>query len=286
MTPTEWRDAGHTFVWRGLRVFYRDEGSGPPLLLLHGFPTSSWDRSKIWLQLAGRYRVIALDYGGFGFSDKPAAGPYSIFAYADQTEALLDRLGIGRAHVLAHDLGDTVAQELLARDRERPEPRYPSAAFLNGGVLPELHRPRPAQKILNSPIGIALARITNRRMFERGLAEVFGPHTKPTTAELDGFWQCASFADGVRNYHRIIQYIGERMLYRERWVAPILDGRVATCFINGHRDPVSGKHVVDRLRVLRPDAEIYDLPDIGHYPQSEAPEAVLRGYMTFREARA
>ncbi|HMG51998.1 MAG TPA: alpha/beta fold hydrolase, partial [Kofleriaceae bacterium] len=88
--------------------------------MLHGFPTSSWDWRHVWDELARSYRVIALDYLGFGFSDKPSQGPYSVFAYADQAESVLARLGaVAHVHVLAHDLGDTVAQELLARDRER-----------------------------------------------------------------------------------------------------------------------------------------------------------------------
>ena len=265
-------------------MFYRDAGRGEPVLLLHGFPTSSWDWAHVWDELAATYRVIALDYVGFGFSTKPAAGPYSIFAYADQAEALLARLGIDRVHLLAHDLGDTVAQELLARDHERGANGIGSMAFLNGGIFPELHRARPTQKLLNSPIGFAVARLTNQRMFERGLAEVFGADTKPSSDELAGFWECAR--DGVRNYHRIIEYIDERLLYRDRWVRPILKPDVPMCFINGHSDPVSGKHVVDRLRELVPAAEIYDLPAIGHYPQVEAPRAVLDAYATFRALRA
>jgi pimeloyl-ACP methyl ester carboxylesterase len=210
-----------------------------------------------------------------------------VFAYADQSEALLARLGIARAHVLAHDLGDSVAQELLARDRERRGGRdgfaeLGSVCLLNGGVLPELHRPRPIQRLLGSPAGFLVARLIDRRRFGRGLAEVFGPDTQPSAAELDGFWECVSFAGGLRNYHRLIGYMAERKRHRERWVAAMLDGAVPVAFVNGHLDPVSGKHVVDRLRELSPNAEIHDLPAIGHYPQTEAPAEVLRAYAAFR----
>ena len=281
-TPGVWRDAGSTFDWRGHHVFYREQGSGVPLVMLHGFPTSSWDWAALWDELASRYRVIALDYVGFGFSDKPASGPYSIFAYADQVEALLSRLGIASSHLLAHDLGDSVAQELLARDRERTARRFASVAFLNGGLVPELHRPRLAQKLLASPIGGALARLANRRMFERGLAEVFGPRSQPSAEELAGFWACAAHLRGPRNFHRIMGYMDERRQHRDRWVRPILEPSHPMCFINGNRDPVSGKHVTDGLRALRPDVEVYDLPEIGHYPQIEAPADVLRAYAAFR----
>jgi len=282
MRPSDWRGGGATLRWRGLDVFYRTAGSGEPLLLLHGFPTSSWDFYAIWDALAASHKVVTLDYIGFGFSAKPAAGPYSIHAYADQAQAVLAHLGIARTHVLAHDLGDTVAQELLARAHERADRSLASVAFLNGGLFPELHRARPAQKLLNSPIGFLLAALTTRRLFERGLAEVFGPRTQPSPDELAGFWTCATEGGGPRNFHHIIRYIEERKLYRERWVRPIVERDVPMCFINGSRDPVSGAHVVAKVKELVPGAEIHELPEIGHYPQTEAPGEVLRTYTAFR----
>jgi len=291
MSPSQWRATGQAFVWRGHRISYREHGTGEPLMLLHGFPTSSWDWRHVWNELARSYHVVAFDFLGFGFSDKPHDGPYSVFSYADQAEALLARLGIARVHVLAHDLGDTVAQELMARGRERADGRGAFAelvtvCLLNGGIFPELHRPRPIQRLLDSPLGAVVARLTDRERFGRGLSAVFGPHTQPSTAELDGFWECASFAGGIRNYHLLIRYMRERRRHRDRWVAPILDPRMPLALIDGHRDPVSGKHIADRLRDQRPGAEIYDLPDIGHYPQTEAPAEVLRAYAAFRQRAA
>lgn len=290
MSPFAWRAAGHWFEWRGHRVFYREQGTGEPLLLLHGFPTSSWDWRHVWDALVRRYRVVAFDYVGFGFSDKPTEGPYSIFAYADQAEALLAKLGIERVHLLAHDLGDTVAQELLARHRERAGrtgfTALASVCMLNGGIFPESHRPRLIQKLLDSPVGFLVARLNGRKQFGRSLSRVFGPHTQPSVAELDGFWECASGGNGLRNYHLLIRYMRERRRYRDRWVAPVLDGAVPFAFIDGHLDPVSGKHVVDRLRAVRPGAEIYDLPQVGHYPQVEAPAETLRAYTAFRSGLA
>jgi pimeloyl-ACP methyl ester carboxylesterase len=291
LSPAQWQAAGDTFGWRGQRVFFRDQGNGAPVLLLHGFPTSSWDWRHVWDELARSYRVIALDYLGFGFSDKPADGPYSVFAYADQAEALLARLGVARVDVLAHDLGDTVAQELLARDLERRGGatrvlEIASACMLNGGLFPETHRPRLIQRLLDSPVGFLIARLSDRRRFAASLAATFGPRTQPSDAELDGFWECTTHGSGLRNYHLLIRYMRERRRHRARWVGPVVDGPVPLAAINGLVDPVSGRHMIARLRELRPGAEVYELPEVGHYPQVEAPADVLRAYAGFRRGVA
>jgi pimeloyl-ACP methyl ester carboxylesterase len=277
-TPTAWRAAGEHLAWRGVRVFHRCEGAGEPLLLLHGFPTSSWDFRELWPALAREHRVIAFDYGGFGFSDKPRRGPYSVFAYADQAEAVLHHHDVGSVHLLAHDLGDTVAQELLARTPLR----FRSVCLLNGGIFPELHRPRPIQRLLASPLGPLISRLMDRKRFERSFRQVFG--VQPTAEEMDGFWECVR--DGTPIYHRLIGYMRERRRNRDRWVAALLDERVPLAFVDGLVDPVSGAHVARRLRELRPSARITELPGIGHYPQTEAPAAVLEAYAAFRGALA
>jgi pimeloyl-ACP methyl ester carboxylesterase len=273
ISPSEWRAKGQSLDWRGLRIFYRTQGSGEPLLLLHGFPTSSWDWKDLWDELAARYQVIAFDYVGFGFSGKPANGPYSIFSYADQAQFLLQTLGIAKFHLLAHDLGDSVAQELLAR-----KAAIQTVCLLNGGLFPELHRPRPIQKLLASPIGFLATRLINQKKFEQSFGEVFG--IKPSKEEMDGYWECVK--DGVPIYHRLIGYMRERRQHRDRWVSALLDESIPLAFVDGLVDPVSGAHMVGKLRETRPGARITELPGIGHYPQNEAPSEVLAAYRAFR----
>src|SRR5512145_1638459 len=66
-----WHARGGRFLHRGHPIFFVDEGSGPALLLVHGFPTASWDWTPVWAGLSARFRVIAPDLIGFGFSAKP-----------------------------------------------------------------------------------------------------------------------------------------------------------------------------------------------------------------------
>ncbi|NXV13120.1 MEST protein, partial [Cepphus grylle] len=117
-----WRSSGGYFTYKDQNIFYRDStgavGSSDIVVLLHGFPTSSYDWCKIWEGLTQRFhRVIALDFVGFGFSDKPRPHRYSIFEQASIVEGLVRHLGLHhqRINLLSHDYGDTVAQELLHR---------------------------------------------------------------------------------------------------------------------------------------------------------------------------
>src|ERR1700756_6057708 len=114
-----WKAAGDFFDYLGFEIFYRlagrPLGDAPNLLLIHGYPFNSWDWSLIWPTLTERFTVIAPDMIGMGFSAKPLAYGYAVTDHADMHEALLAKLGVTSAHILAHDLGDSVCQELLAR---------------------------------------------------------------------------------------------------------------------------------------------------------------------------
>ena len=116
---SDWRKRGKSFFYKNHYIFYMDEGSGKALLCVHGFPTSSWDWHLVWPGLIEKFRVVAPDMIGFGFSDKPFDYSYSILDQATLHEELLQSLGIDQIDILAHDYGDTVTQELLARFEER-----------------------------------------------------------------------------------------------------------------------------------------------------------------------
>ena len=113
----DWISSGETRALCGQRIFVHTAVTPgrPPLLLIHGYPTASYDWIRIWPRLAARHSLYTLDLVGFGLSDKPRRSRYPIEQQADLCTALLGEFRVGAAHVLAHDYGDTVAQELLAR---------------------------------------------------------------------------------------------------------------------------------------------------------------------------
>lgn len=279
-----WRAQGRSFTFNGHAIRYWSAGQGEPLLLIHGFPTASWDWHYLWGPLAERYQLIACDMLGFGDSAKPRGHAYSLLEQADLQQALLAHLGIRAAvHVLAHDYGDSVAQELLARHHER-RLQLASCVFLNGGLFPETHRPVLVQKLLLGPLGPLIGRLFNRQKLAANLTKVFGPQTPPSSAELDAFWALIEVNNGPAVMYRLIRYMPERRQQRERWVAAMQRGQVPLRVIDGAADPISGAHMVARYRELVPNPDCVLLETIGHYPQVEAPDAVLQHYLAFRQA--
>ncbi|MFA5676911.1 MAG: alpha/beta hydrolase [Pseudomonas sp.] len=278
---TDWIAEGQDLLFGEHRLRYWQAGEGPPLLLIHGFPSGAWDWHYLWHALASRYRVIACDMLGFGFSAKPRGHDYSLLKQADIQQALLQHLGVEQYHLLAHDYGDSVAQELLARDTEG-ESRLQSLCFLNGGLFPETHHPVLLQKLLMSPIGFLIGRRFNRERMKATFSRIFGINTQPTEQELDAFWTMIETHDGPAVMHKLIRYMAERPVHRERWVSAMQNTAVPMRVIDGAADPISGAHMVERYRELIPHADTVLLHGIGHYPQVEAPEHVLEHYLAFR----
>jgi pimeloyl-ACP methyl ester carboxylesterase len=281
-----WRAAGETIRWRGHDVFVRTDGAGDALLLIHGFPTASWDWWPLWQPLAARYRLVTCDLLGYGFSAKPRPHAYRI---ADQAELLLAVLahagiasGSGRCRVVAHDYGATVAQELLARRREGSLPvTLDGVCLLNGGLFPEAHRALRTQKLLASRLGPLLARFTGKRRFVASMRAIWGERPPPA-GELDAMWTLVSQGGGARVLPALLDYLAQRRANRARWVGALADpalaagpARLPVRFICGLADPISGAHMAARYRELVPSPDVVELAGVGHYPQLEAPEAVL-----------
>ncbi|MEO1135617.1 MAG: alpha/beta hydrolase [Pseudomonadota bacterium] len=283
-----WRETAQYFDCAGHRIAYwttPDANAAKPwLLLVHGYPTSSWDWSGVWDALEGHFNLAALDMLGFGLSDKPADIQYSILDQADLQEALLERLGASEAHLFVHDYGNTVGQELLARHNDGTLSfAIKSLVFLNGGLFPEQHRARPIQKLGLTPLGPLLGMMLTQARLRQTFDGIFGPATKASDAEIDAHWALMNENQGRKVFHKLLQYIPERKVMRPRWVGALKETRVPMRLINGGADPVSGRHLYDYYLKEIPKADAVLFEDIGHYPHTEAPARVLDAFFDFHK---
>jgi len=276
MTPRvlEWRARGELTELAGHQIFTcRHAGSGPLLLFLHGFPSSSYDW-RATLGLLDECSWLTLDFLGFGLSDKPRDAVYSLFDQADIVEQLV--AGEPCPVVLvAHDMGTSVATELLARDLEGTLSfRLAGVLLFNGSVIIERASLTWAQTALRSPLGAAFARLSNRRVFVRQFARLFSASHPLSAAEAEDQWVLWRRARGAHLAHRLVRYLAERQAHASRWHGAVSDWPGELRLAWGMRDPVATPNVLAGLRLLRPAAPVTEVPELAHYPQIEQPEAI------------
>lgn len=252
-------------------------GQGPWLTLIHGFPTSSFDMETVASTMAASRRVLALDMIGLGESDRPLDHVYSVSEQADAVCAMWSQHGVEETAVLAHDLGASVAQELLHRALDgRLGVRLRAVVLANGGIFPELHRPLPFQTALADPDnGAAVAAGMTFEGFVPMLPLTFGTAHQPSADELQAMWAVIARDGGHRNLHLLIRYMEERRERAADWVGALTSTRVPLGFVWGMLDPISGAHIAERIVEVLPSAPRRLLDDVGHWPPIEAPEACV-----------
>jgi pimeloyl-ACP methyl ester carboxylesterase len=283
MSLTTWYSRGKTATIRHLNVFYNRAGTGEALFCIHGFPSSSWDFEPVWPSLIQRFDVIAHDLIGLGKSAKPRQA-LSISLQADVIEELAVQEGIQQAHILAHDLGDTIAQELLARQLEgSAKVHWRSCVLMNGGIFPETHHPLFIQKLLMSPLGPYVVRLMSEKTLKKNFTRIFSDTHPPSDDFIRETWKLITHNNGRSMIPRLIRYMEERRRYRERWVTPLVKKVVPVKLINGIEDPISGQHAADRFAELIPDPDIAYLKHAGHYPHIETPDEVLKAFLAFHD---
>jgi pimeloyl-ACP methyl ester carboxylesterase len=269
----EWQRRGGSEEFHSYAIHtLRHEAEGPLLLLLHGFPSSSYDWRAL-LEREPEHNVLAFDFLGFGLSDKPRRHDYSLFWQADLAEELVRRHGGGRpVFVLAHDMGTSVANELMARDLEgKLEMEVAGILLFNGSMVLERASPILAQRILRSRLGPFLAPLSSERVFRRQFGSVFSTAHPLSEEEVADQWSLVCHNGGRTLGHRLISYMDQREEHAERWHGAIRDWPGDLSLAWGLQDPVATTEVLAALRELRPTVPVAELPELAHYPQLEDP---------------
>ena len=271
-----WRERGQETEFGGhhVHVFAR-EGAGPTLLLLHGFPSSSYDW-RLLIDLEPNAAVLAPDFLGYGFSDKPSEHHYTMVEAADLAEQVVRRhTAAGPVFIVGHDIGQTVSSELLARDIDGSLGfEVAGVLLLNGSTIQEAATATLGQRLLRGRLGPVAARLGTGRFFRAQFASLFSEAHPLSDEEADDQWALYHRAGGNRLGHRLIRYMDERMERAERWRGAIRDWPGSLSLAWGMVDPVATPNVLVAMRELRPAAPVTEWEDLGHYPAIEDPGRV------------
>jgi pimeloyl-ACP methyl ester carboxylesterase len=286
----EWRSRGGHFSWRPneegaapVEIFHIELGDpdAPVLQLIHGWPTSSIDWFEVANELSARFRVCALDFPGFGFSDKPQGWGYSLARDAELVEFYLSEVvGADAAVVVAHDRGDSVALLHARRCAEgRSAVRLEHLVLSNANIfLPMSNLTDVQRRILES--GDVLAAVTPSQMAEAMGASTFTPPRRAGDPEVEALATTFAHEDGVKVLHETVQYLVERAKDEETWLSALAETRFPVTLIWGVYDTVSpprvAAYVWNEYLMFKPgNNRLYFIPDANHYLQNDRPDAFV-----------
>ncbi len=259
----------------GVRLHYQETGSGPPLLLIHGYTSSTYTWKDVFAPLSAKYRVIAVDLKGFGFSDKPA-GDYTRRAQAILVVHLLDYLQIEQATLVGNSLGGEVALNCAILYPQRISrlilldsaglPQPPGAATLS---------PAAASWPVVGPVLTALA-LTSDKLVRQGLQKSFADPSQVTDGHVAYYYRFLQTRDGQRAAYLTRVQAGQFPVAPE--LAKI---RQPTLLIWGAHDRIIPLASGQRFNELINGSRLIILPDGGHVPQEEMPARIVQEIMAF-----
>ncbi|HYA69023.1 MAG TPA: alpha/beta hydrolase [Acidimicrobiales bacterium] len=282
-----WERRGEHRTLAGWDVFTLDVPAArvevrEPLLVLHGFPTSSFDFHRVVDTLAADRRVLLLDLVGFGLSAKPDIS-YGFDLYADVVQAFVADAGVTRLAMVTHDIGDTVGGELLARQLEGRWPvEVTHRTLANGSIYVDMAQLSDAQQLL---LSLPDQRLADEHLpgtssplgesFRAGLAATFSGQSVVAASELDAAWELAAHDGGHLLLPRTIRYVEERRSRERRFTGAIEAHPSPLSIVWGVDDPIAVVAMAHRLREAVPSASMILIDAVGHYPMLEAPALFL-----------
>ncbi len=270
-----WSNKGVSVDINGKNIFVIDEGSGKDtLVILHGFPSCSYDYWKVLPILSKKFRVIIHDQIGFGLSEKPKEYSYSLFEQADTALDLWKTLNVDRVYLIAHDYGCSVATEILAREKDGMLPLKLHGAVLgNGSMLLNLAKLQLVQKALrNKIIGPIVGRLSTKWVFEKSMKKLWSNSSKIDEEDIEVLWNLLQINRGRHRLSKVSQYLKERVKYKDRWIGALQSHKLPLGFVWAEDDPIAVLDMGKTLHGLSLNSSLITLPGVGHYPMLEAPE--------------
>jgi pimeloyl-ACP methyl ester carboxylesterase len=291
-----WRASGKYFAWksslpenqgRTVQVFYTCIGdvAKPAILMLHGFPTSSFDFHLLIDQLQPDFRVCTLDFPGYGLSDKPAAG----YRYTLGDDAQLvwhfvtEVMPLKEFALFSHDRGDSVALNFLQLFQSAANPpfRLTHQFLTNGNMYLPLANLTEFQKRMLDPATSAIAvKSVNAGLLANGMgATTFTPPLKQDDPEVRALAFLFAWQDGVQVLPATIQYLNERQKMEVAFLETLSHSKIPATLMWGVHDMVAPVRVADyvwdtALHSRGAAAAYWIMPCGNHYVQHDQPGAI------------
>jgi len=295
VAAVDWCKAGKYFSWKStlaenaasgpLNIFSLCRGNpqSPAILLIHGYPTSSYDFYKLVGLLTQDFYVCLLDTPGYGFSDKPRHGyRYSVFDDARLVDDFIRKvINLRNFTLVTHDKGDSVGLALLQIYQSRALKPYiiNHQIILNGNIYLPLAQLNIGQKLLlNHITGPVMSALMTGSQMARGLARTTYSPTLPAE-EVEALVSIFNYQSGMKIQHDIIQYLNERKANEIVWLEALGRSEVPAMLIWGELDSIAPPAVADYvwsnyLKGRAVPASYWRVPCANHYVQFDQPEIV------------
>lgn len=288
----EWQDNGTELRWRSttaanngreVAVFSRRCGTlgAPPLVLVHGFPTSSIDYFALARELSSEFDIHVLDFPGYGLSDKPPK-PY-VYSLYDDARLLVHIItqvwGLTEYRMVTHDRGSSVAMIAVGMLAALDPPAVPVDLIVtNANIFLPLSNLTAFQTALLDPATArATAAAVTPEMLAAGMgAGTFMPRRTLDDPEIAAMAKCFAHNDGVRVLPDTIQYLHERAAGEIGWLEALSTSDVDTTVVWGLHDSIAPlrvpNHVWQTYLKNKPGTNRYwVVPGADHYLQCDAP---------------
>ncbi|HUM52742.1 MAG TPA: alpha/beta hydrolase [Chitinophagales bacterium] len=284
MNIEQWKQKGNYIDVYGKSVFhihYKTEE--PTIAFLHGYPSASFDYYNVLPNLENSFSYIIHDQIGFGLSAKPSNYSYSLIEQAEIAIELWKKLGIKEIHLVSHDYGTSVANEIIVRKLQGFEPvKIKTITFCNGSMHIELAQLKLVQKLLKHPtFGKYIVALMNKRTFIKTMQDIWFDKQLFNIDEMNVLYDLLQLNSNNEVLHKISQYNNERVKYWHRWIGNLPNIDIPTHILWAQQDPIAVRAIAEQLHKEIPNSVYTKIDNCGHYPMLEKPQEWCEKMMKF-----
>ena len=286
ITSENWKDRGTFYTISNKKIFVIDEGDfAGTIVILHGYPTSSYDYCRILPELTKHFRVVIHDHVGFGFSDKPDSLTYSLIDQADIALQLWMKMGLKEVSILAHDYGTSVAKEILSRKNHNLIPLKIKRIFLcNSSMrLEHLHLRNMGNLLKDKKLGKFIARLTSYgyRQFKKKMKNNKLNPQMHNEYDLKNVWNQIETSEGKKEIHLLSNFINERYTFWHRWTEALKESEIPIKIVWEKNDPIAVKEIAIVMATENLNHNLTWIENTKHFSIIENPKAWMNLVFNF-----